>query len=61
MKDEEKREQAIQALNKILRATPFQVEYKVKKNPTGVKVIIEVAQEQMDVVTKHLVAKHKNG
>ena len=48
MTQEEKREQTIQHLADILRTTPFQVEFKVKKKPAGIKVIIEVTQEQMD-------------
>ena len=44
---EEKREQTIQGLADLLRTTPFQVEFKVKKKPQGIKVIVEVTQEQM--------------
>lgn len=47
MTQEEKREQTIQHLADMLRITPFQVEFKVKKKPAGIKVIIEVTQEQM--------------
>jgi len=45
---EEKREQTIQGLADLMRTKPFQVEFKVKKKPQGIKVIIEVTQEQMD-------------
>ena len=50
MTAEEKREQTIQGLADMLRTSPFQVEFKVKKKPAGIKVIIEVTQEQMDEV-----------
>lgn len=50
MTAEEKREQTIQGLADMLRTSPFQVEFKVKKKPDGIKVIIEVTQEQMDEV-----------
>lgn len=48
MTTEEKREQVIQGLTDLLQSTPFTVEYKVKKKPQGIKVIIEVTQEQME-------------
>lgn len=47
---EEKREQAIQAIANMMRTTGFDIELKVKKKPKGIKVIIEVTQEQMDVI-----------
>jgi len=54
---EEKREQTIQGLADMLRTSPFQVEFKVKKKPAGIKVIIEVTQEQMDGITKQTLEK----
>jgi hypothetical protein len=54
---EEKREQTIQGLADMLRTSPFQVEFKVKKKPAGIKVIIEVTQEQMDRMTKQVIDK----
>lgn len=57
MTTEEKREQVIQGLTGLLQSTPFTVEYKVKKKPQGIKVIIEVTQEQMDSMTKLLIEK----
>ena len=58
MTAEEQRELAIERLADMLRTTPFQVEFKAKKKPQGIKVIIEVTQEQMnDAVTN--VAKKK--
>ena len=52
MTTEEKREQTIQGLADMLRTSPFQVEFKVKKKPAGIKVIIEVTQEQMEGIAK---------
>ena len=59
MTAEEKREQTIQGLADMLRTSPFQVEFKVKKKPAGIKVIIEVTQEQMDGLTKQTLEKTK--
>lgn len=52
MKELEKREQAIQGIADMLRTTEFQVEFKVKKRPAGIKVIIEVTQENMNEILK---------
>lgn len=57
MTAKEKREQVIQGLTNLLQSTPFTVEYKVKKKPQGIKVIIEVTQEQMDLLTKQVIEK----
>ena len=57
MTTEEKREQTIQGIADMLRATQFQVELVVKKKPAGIKVIIEVTQEQMDRMTKQVIDK----
>ena len=59
MTTEEKREQTIQGIADMLRTSPFQVEFKVKKKPAGIKVIIEVTQEQMDGLTKQTLEKTK--
>ena len=52
MTDEEKRDEVIQSLVKLLQTTPFSVEFKVKKKPAGIKIIFEVTQEQMDMITE---------
>ena len=57
MTAEEKREQTIQGLANMLRTSPFQVEFKVKKKPAGIKVIIEVTQEQMEGIAKQVTDK----
>jgi len=59
MTTEEKREQTIQGLADMLRTSPFQVEFKVKKKPAGIKVIIEVTQEQMESIAKQTLEKTK--
>lgn len=57
MTDKEKREQVIQGLTNLLQSSPFTVEYKVKKKPAGIKVIIEVTQEQMKSLAKQVIEK----
>ena len=52
--EEELREKAIQSLVEILRESPFNVEFKVKKKPKGVRIIYEVTQEQMDEIQRKL-------
>ena len=59
MTTEEKREQVIQGLTNLLQSTQFTVEYKVKKKPQGVKVIIEVTQEQMETLAKQVIEKRQ--
>lgn len=59
MTTEEKREQTIQGLADMLRTSPFQVEFKVKKKPAGIKFIIEVTQEQMEGIAKQILEKTK--
>ncbi len=53
------KEQVIQSLAGMLRTSPFQVDFVVKKKPAGINVIIEVTQEQMDRVTKQTLEKTK--
>ena len=57
MTTEEKREQVIQNITEMLQNNPFTFEFKVKKNPAGIKVIYEVTQEQMDRMTKQVIDK----
>ena len=59
MTTEEKREQTIQGIADMLRTSPFQVEFKVKKKPAGIKVIIEVTQEQMEGIAEQTLEKTK--
>lgn len=57
--EEEKREHTIQGIADMMRSTSFQVEFKVKKKPAGIKVIIEVTQEQMEGIVKQTLEKTK--
>ena len=59
MTTEGKREQVILSLADMLRTTPFQTEFRVKKKPVGIKVIIEVTQEQMTELVKKAIGKEK--
>lgn len=52
MTEEEKREEVIKGISDMLRRNPFTFEFKVKKNPKGIKVIYEVTQEQLDAIMK---------
>ena len=59
MAQEEKREQVIQNIADMLRTNPFTFEFKVKKNPKGIKVIYEVTQDEMDAMMKKVSEEHK--
>ena len=48
MEQEKERERVIQGITDMLRRNPFTFEFKVKKKPTGIKVIYEVTQEQLN-------------
>ena len=49
---EEQREKVISGLADLLRTSEFSVEYCVKKKPKGIKVIIEVTQEQLKTLVE---------
>lgn len=59
MTKEEIREQTIQSLADMMRTTTVQVELKVKTNPAGIKVVIDVTKEQMEEIKDQLY-KHYN-
>lgn len=59
MAQDEKREQVIQNIADMLRTNPFTFEFKVKKNPKGIKVIYEVTQDEMDAMMKKATEEHK--
>lgn len=59
MAQDEKREQVIQNIADMLRTKPFTFEFKVKKNPKGIKVIYEVTQDEMDAMMKKAAEEHK--
>lgn len=56
---EELREQQIANIAGMLRQLPFTFEMKVVKKPTGIKIIYEVTQEQMDEIIQK--SKEKGG
>ena len=57
MEFEDPREGAIQKVADMLRRNPFSVEFKVKKNPKGIKIIYEVSKEQMDAMVQYGIEK----
>ena len=59
-KAEEKREQVVQKIADLMRTSPFNVEYRAKKKPKGIKVIIEVTEEQMNYVVEQAKKTNKN-
>lgn len=48
--EEQQRERVIQGITEMLKVNPFTFEFKVKKKPTGIKVIYEVKQEQLNKI-----------
>jgi hypothetical protein len=56
---DEKREQTIGALTDMMRNTGFEVEFAVKKKPNGIRVIIEVTQDQMEGLAKQVIDNSK--
>ena len=59
MEFEDPREGAIQKVADMLRHNPFSVEFKVKKNPKGIKVIYEVTEEQMKAMVDEGLEQHR--
>lgn len=57
MIQKEQREKVIQSLADMMRTTPFTSEFKVVKKPKGIKVIIEVTQEQMNAIMENAAKK----
>ena len=57
MGQEEKEEQMIRNIADMLRHSPFTFEFKVRKKPQGIKVIYEVTQEEMDMLTEQMAKK----
>ena len=58
MENEDPREGAIQKVADMLRHNPFSVEFKVKKNPKGIRIIYEVSKEQMDAMVQYGIEKN---
>lgn len=53
------REQVVESLANMLRTTPFTSEFKVVKQPKGIRVVIEVTQEQMNALMQQAKRKHE--
>ena len=51
---DEKREAVIQHVADMLRENPFQFEFKVVKKPKGIRIINEVAKEELDELMKNM-------
>ena len=47
----EQRNKVIDDITNLLRARPFTFEFEVKENPAGIKIVWEVSQEEMDMIT----------
>lgn len=44
------REYAIATVSQLMREMPFKVEFVAKKNPEGIKIIIETTPQQLDKI-----------
>lgn len=56
-KEEIARQKVIESITGMLQTTPFTFEFKVVKKPKGIKIIHEVTQEEMDVLTRQMVER----
>jgi len=56
-KEEIARQKVIESITGMLQTTPFTFEFKVVKKPKGIKIIHEVTQEEMDVLTQQVVER----
>ena len=45
------REQAINSIVELLQYNPFEIEFVVVDKPRGIKVVVELTQEEMDEMT----------
>lgn len=41
----------------LMRTNPFQLEFVVKKEPAGVRIVYEVTQEEMDMIAEQTLGK----
>ena len=51
------RELFIKSFSQMLRDFPFSMTYKVKKRPEGIKIVVEVTQEEMDEIINKRMSK----
>ena len=54
LEEEQQKKRVIQGITEMLKINPFTFEFKVKKNPKGIKVIYEVTQEQLNKVMNQM-------
>ena len=59
MTEKEEKDLAIKTITNMLRSTPFTVEFKVVKNPKGIRIIHEVTQEELDAAIKIVAGKEE--
>ena len=45
---DEQRAQIVRNISECLMTTPFTFEFKVKKKPSGIHIVYEITQEEMD-------------
>ena len=57
MTKEQEKDLAIQGIVELLRDNPFKIEFVAKKKPKGVRVIVEMTQEQIDAFVKESISK----
>ena len=55
--EEMQREQAILMVANLMRTNPFQLEFVVKTEPAGVRIVYEVTQEEMDMIVEQTLGK----
>lgn len=51
---DEKREKVIGLIDDLLRTNNFSFEFKVVKNPKGIKVTFEVTKEELEAIMKKM-------
>ena len=56
-KEEIARLKVIESITGMLQTTPFTFEFKVVKNPKGIKITREITQEEMDALTRQIVER----
>ena len=59
MANEDPREEAIQKIADMLRHNAFSFEFKVKKNPKGIKIVYEVSEETMNQRVNYGLDEHR--
>ena len=58
-KEEIARQKVIESITRMLQTTPFTFEFKVVKEPKGIKIIHEVTQEEMDTLTRQMAERSR--